>query len=106
MKIRILLSCIFLITTFSFAQSKKGNIVQYFGKEKVEDINEGSILHLFNDGLLLKGKRFDKTHNTIETDAVFAQILSGDAPAINGKRSKPEKKTNLKTTTSDLVICI
>ena len=60
MKIRILLSCIFLITTFSFAQSKKGNIVQYFGKEKVEDINEGSILHLFNDGLLLKGKRFDK----------------------------------------------
>ena len=82
MKIRILLSCIFLITTFSFAQSKKGNIVQYFGKEKVEDINEGSILHLFNDGLLLKGKRFDKTHNTIETDAVFAQILSGDAPAI------------------------
>ncbi len=36
----------------SFAQ-KQGNIVEYFGREVVEEINEGAVIHVFREGLLL-----------------------------------------------------
>ncbi len=45
---------LFLLAVFmpSMAQ-KEGNIVEYFGREVVEEINEGSVIHVFNEGLLL-----------------------------------------------------
>ncbi|HKL31855.1 MAG TPA: hypothetical protein VJ919_04945, partial [Tangfeifania sp.] len=42
--------CIIFMT--SFAQ-KEGNIVEYFGREVVEEINEGAVVHVFDEGLLL-----------------------------------------------------
>jgi hypothetical protein len=32
---------------------KEGNIVEYFGREVVEEINEGAVIHVFKEGLLL-----------------------------------------------------
>ncbi len=36
----------------SMAQ-KDGNIVEYFGREVIEEINEGAVIHVFNEGLML-----------------------------------------------------
>ena len=49
---------ILLITTVQFAQEKTGNIVEYFGKEKVEDIHEGTVRHIFKEGLILRIQTF------------------------------------------------
>ena len=35
------------------AQQTKGNIVEYFGKERVERVDEGMILHTFRQGYFL-----------------------------------------------------
>ena len=45
---------LFLLTILmsSMAQ-KQGNIVEYFGREVVEEINEGAVIHVFDEGLLL-----------------------------------------------------
>lgn len=45
---------VFLLSIFmtSLAQ-KEGNIVEYFGREVVEEINEGAVIHVFDEGLLL-----------------------------------------------------
>jgi uncharacterized membrane protein len=53
----ILFICM-LSNTLLFAQNKQGNIVEYFGKEKVDDINEGQLIHTFNKGLVLGQNRF------------------------------------------------
>ena len=41
-----------VIFMVSFGQ-KQGNIVEYFGREVIEEINEGAVVHVFNEGLLL-----------------------------------------------------
>ncbi|RXG33231.1 carboxylesterase family protein [Leeuwenhoekiella marinoflava] len=76
MKFSWLLYSLLTITSFSFAQTKQGNIVQYFGKEKVEDVNEGTILHLFNEGLILNKKGFSYNTDAVSRDPVFAEILN------------------------------
>jgi len=40
------------------AQSRQGNLVEYFGKEKVEEISEGTVKHIFKEGLILKIRSF------------------------------------------------
>ena len=68
-----------IVTSFSFAQNKQGNIVQYFGKEKIEDVNEGAVLHLFTEGLILKQKGFTLGTDAVSSDPVFAEILNKKA---------------------------
>lgn len=68
------------------AQNQQGNIVQYFGKEKVEDVNEGEVLHLFIVGLILEQKRSRFSAKSVDSDPVWARILSeGQSEIVEGK---------------------
>lgn len=62
----------------SYAQ-KTGNIVQYFGKEKVNQVSEGKVLHLFKTGLALKMPRMGFESSSFPLDPVFGRFLSDEA---------------------------
>lgn len=52
----IVLTCVFFFLSFSEANAQRtGNIVEYFGKERAENSEEGIILHEFIQGLTLRG---------------------------------------------------
>ncbi|MCB0649672.1 MAG: alpha/beta hydrolase [Saprospiraceae bacterium] len=75
------------ISVLSFSQKNEGNIVQYFGKEKVEEVNEGSIIHLFKTGLILRKPGFDFNSPSVLSDPLLARILT------DGKYDISEGKT-------------
>ena len=58
---------ILFINTTQFAQEKTGNIVAYFGKEKVNEISEGKLLHVFQNGLALKIQDFSFNSSSFPT---------------------------------------
>ncbi|UMB59587.1 prolyl oligopeptidase family serine peptidase [Lutibacter sp. A80] len=66
---------ILLITTVQFAQQKTGNIVEYFGKEKVNEISEGKLLHVFKNGLSLKIQDFTFNSSSFPKEPVFDKFL-------------------------------
>ncbi len=47
----LFIACLVITTTKVSAQQREGNIVEYFGKEKVNDVSEGEVIHLFKEGL-------------------------------------------------------
>lgn len=58
-----------------FAQQKTGNIVEYFGKEKINDIQEGKLIHIFQKGLALKIPTFNFNSASFPEDPVFNKFL-------------------------------
>ncbi|PIA79202.1 alpha/beta hydrolase [Gaetbulibacter sp. 4G1] len=76
-KIKIKGILLFLLITFSAlqAQQRTGNIVEYFGKEKVNDIKEGKLLHVFKTGLALKIQNFRFNSSSFPKDPVFSKFL-------------------------------
>ncbi len=64
------------------AQEKQGNIVQYFGKEKVEQITEGDVIHIFREGLVLAGQRFSMGSGAVSVNPLFAQVLQEGTGSI------------------------
>jgi pimeloyl-ACP methyl ester carboxylesterase len=58
------------------SQQRTGNIVEYFGKEKVETIHEGKLLHVFTEGLVLKIQEPGFNSSTFPKDPVFVRFLS------------------------------
>ncbi len=88
-----------LMTCWSLcSQERQGNIVEYFGKEKITDVREGKVLHTFTQGLILGGDRSSRSGGTTPKDAVVAsllfdpdfQIKEGDKGAVS--RSGETKK--------------
>jgi pimeloyl-ACP methyl ester carboxylesterase len=77
MKIIIQKFIVFLlfVPSILIAQQKTGNIVEYFGKEKVNDINEGKLLHVFKTGLALKIQSFSFNSSSFPEDRVFNKFL-------------------------------
>ncbi|ALJ05295.1 alpha/beta hydrolase [Pseudalgibacter alginicilyticus] len=79
MKIMTTIKTVFLFCLFMpfilIAQNKTGNIVEYFGKEKVDDINEGKLLHVFTSGLALKIQNFHFESSSFPEDKVFRKFL-------------------------------
>ena len=74
--IKISVAILFLlIQCFSYAQQKTGNLVEYFGKEKVEEINEGELLHVFKKGLALKIQDFNFNSSSFPKEPVFEKFL-------------------------------
>jgi pimeloyl-ACP methyl ester carboxylesterase len=70
--------CLVLLLAFTttlFAQEKQGNIVQYFGKEKVESIDEGSVIHVFKEGLITGQDRFGLNSNTTPKEPIISEYL-------------------------------
>jgi len=57
------------------AQQRTGNIVEYFGKEKVNDIKEGKLLHVFKTGLALKIQNFRFNSSSFPKDLAFSRFL-------------------------------
>jgi pimeloyl-ACP methyl ester carboxylesterase len=56
-------------------QQRTGNIVEYFGKEKVEDIHEGKVIHIFNKALVLTIPSFGFESSSFPEDPVFDKFL-------------------------------
>lgn len=73
-----LLLCFTLIQSVVFAQQKTGNIVEYFGKEKINDIQEGKLIHVFQKGLALKIPTFNFNSASFPEDPVFHKFLYDD----------------------------
>ena len=71
----LLIGAFVLVVNLCFAQNKKGNIVEYFGKEKVEAVNEGKVTHIFREGLMLKLERFGMNSNTAPKNPVYARFF-------------------------------
>lgn len=69
-----LVICLFWLLTTN-AQKRQGNIVEYFGKEKINDVKEGQVMHLFTDGLYLSTKRNALNSLSFPTDQVFRDFL-------------------------------
>ncbi|WP_242202957.1 carboxylesterase family protein [Aestuariivivens insulae] len=72
------LKVVLVVLFFSFvlnAQQKTGNIVEYFGKEKVNTIEEGKLLHVFKTGLALKVQNFGFNSSSFPKDPVFNRFL-------------------------------
>ena len=67
---------VFLGSMILRAQQRTGNIVEYFGKEKVAKITEGEVLHLFKKGWALQIQDFGIDSSTFPNDPVFQQALS------------------------------
>jgi len=85
LKKRILfLNLLFVVACIlpNYAQEKTGNIVQYFGKEKINEIKEGKLLHVFNKGLSLKVQDFTFNSSAFPIATVFEQFLMNPALKI------------------------
>lgn len=66
------------------AQEKTGNIVEYFGKEKIDEIHEGQLVHVFDEGLVLPLNMLDDRSATFPINPVFKEFLT-----------QPEKKVHV-----------
>ena len=64
------------------AQNRQGNIVEYFGKEKVEEINEGTVKHIFKEGLALKIRSFGSNSGSTPRNPVYSKFLLEDTKEI------------------------
>ena len=74
--------CIFL-QTFAYAQQRTGNIVEYFGKEKIEEISEGKLIHVFNKGLALTMVDPNFNSSSFPKDLVFEKFLMNPSKKIS-----------------------
>jgi predicted esterase len=57
------------------AQQKTGNLVEYFGKEKVNEISEGDLMYIFKEGLMLRVPTFGFNSSSFPKDPVFYRFL-------------------------------
>ena len=80
---RSIFFCLLFIIHYSSAQEREGNIVEYFGKEKVEDISEGEVIHLFDQGLILKNWEFPGETESVLSDPLFAKFLTDERSDIH-----------------------
>lgn len=77
------------------AQERQGNIVEYFGKEKVTELREGSVLHVFSEGLVLPGSRFPLNSDTVPMDPVVSGVLLDETFEITeGKEEGVDRQGN------------
>ncbi|MEX0313598.1 MAG: alpha/beta hydrolase [Allomuricauda sp.] len=67
------------------AQKRQGNIVEYFGKEKVNTVSEGKVIHVFKDALYLTSKRSALNSLSFPTDKVFKDFLMSNKSVSEGE---------------------
>jgi pimeloyl-ACP methyl ester carboxylesterase len=79
---KLLYVLILVVTTSVFGQNRQGNLVEYFGKEKVEEINEGTVKHIFKDGLILKIRSFGFNSSSTPKNPVYSKFLLEDLKEI------------------------
>lgn len=57
------------------AQDRTGNIVEYFGKEKIDDIHEGELVHVFDEALVLPLNIIGNRSATFPDHPIFKEFL-------------------------------
>ncbi|MEX0362355.1 MAG: alpha/beta hydrolase-fold protein, partial [Allomuricauda sp.] len=67
------------------AQKRQGNIVEYFGKEKVNEVKEGKVAHVFKEALYLPTKRNALNSISFPTDKVFKDFLMTHKTVAEGE---------------------
>lgn len=70
------LVCVSVLIPLQLSAQRTGNIVEIFGKEKVEETNKGIILHKFTEALLLQDAMIPGML-TAGQDILFWQITTG-----------------------------
>ena len=76
---------LFLTTIAQAQEERQGNIVEYFGKEKIDEVSEGEILHLFDEGLILTGLPRTFVLEAVRNDRVLAAFIGqGDTSLAPG----------------------
>ena len=85
MTIAAMLAVAYLAPALGQDRQRQGNIVEYFGKEKVEDINEGQLVHVFLRGLVLgRPRSFGMAQSTsTPVDEVMARFLFGQPSGVD-----------------------
>ncbi|TDN95033.1 prolyl oligopeptidase family protein [Salegentibacter sp. 24] len=81
-----LFTLFFLLVDFINAQQREGNIVAYFGKEKVDEISEGEVVHLFKKGLILSTSGIPFSKAAVTHDLIFSNAVA------NGLKITKDKK--------------
>lgn len=88
---------ILLFVTLSvLPQKRQGNIVGYFGKEKVNEVHEGKVIHVFREALYLSSQRNALNSVTFPTDKVFEQFLLSDKTVEAGEIGSIDGSGNAK----------
>lgn len=64
------------ISTHTINAQKTGNIVEYFGKEKINEVSEGNVLHIFKTGLALQMQNLGFESSSFPNDPVFNRFLN------------------------------
>lgn len=82
-----LLSFLIGVSFSIYGQNRQGNIVEYFGKEKVEEVNEGKVVHVFKNGLLLKMRSFGFNSSSTPKNPVFAIFFLENTTEINAGKT-------------------
>lgn len=59
----------------TLGQERTGNIVEYFGKEKIDDIHEGRLVHVFDEGLVLSLNAWNQRSAAFPPNPVFNAFL-------------------------------
>ncbi|MCL6265115.1 alpha/beta fold hydrolase [Flagellimonas myxillae] len=104
-KLNLILACI-LLGTAAHAQKRQGNIVEYFGKEKINDVKEGKVIHLFKEALYLPTKRNALNSISFPTDKVFKDFLMSSKTVSEGEighidhTGSAQRWTNIEVDTS------
>ena len=85
--IKKIISIFLLLSSFTFfSQQKQGNIVEYFGKEKVNDVSEGDVVYIFEEGLILPFSGVPFNSASVKNDAVFMDALTNGMDIFEGKQ--------------------
>jgi pimeloyl-ACP methyl ester carboxylesterase len=71
-----MLLLVFAAISLSSSAQRTGNIVEIFGKEKIENTSEGTVIHTFSDGLVLRKGVVPGLINGYN-DIVFWQMATG-----------------------------
>ena len=75
----------FMCCTALQAQKRQGNIVEYFGKEKINAVKEGKVTHVFKEALYLPTKRNALNSISFPTDKVFKDFLMTHKTVTKGE---------------------
>jgi pimeloyl-ACP methyl ester carboxylesterase len=82
----VLILTFLILHNIANGQDQRGNIVQYFGKEKVETISEGAVIHTFHEGLILRqNRRFLNSNSTPKEPVVGNHLLNPDYIMAEGE---------------------
>src|SRR5690606_5762157 len=57
-------------------QEKTGNIVEYVGKEKIDEVREGKLVQVFDEGLVLPLVILDDRSTSFPLNPVFKKFLT------------------------------